>query len=204
MLNDLKLNKITMKTLLKILILFMGFLTTSSANAQHLEFMGIPLNGTIANFQSKLLKKGCRIMKNNSRYPVGIRGFNGVFAGDKADIFVYYNPKTRIVYQARVGIDCDGDKEEAKNMFYKYKDMLYKKYEEVLVEQVTLDSKLNEVENFKYTLFVYQQPPIQKGSKFLGTIHICIINQDTYPIFLIEYSDIDNLSKNEKSEIDDL
>ncbi|MBR4269953.1 MAG: hypothetical protein IKQ47_09285 [Prevotella sp.] len=191
-----------MKTLLKILILFMGFLTASSANAQHLEFMGIPLNSTIANFQSKLLKKGCRIMKNNSRYPVGIRGFNGVFAGDKADIFVYYNPKTQIVYQARVAIDCDGDKEEANNLFNRYKDLLYKKYGEVSLTSDMLD----EQKEFEYSFMVFQ-PPIQEGSKLLGGIIVSIKDLQTYPWnykVVIDYTDIDNFSKNEKSEIDDL
>ena len=191
-----------MKTLLKILILFMGFLTASSANAQHLEFMGIPLNGTIANFQSKLLKKGCRIMKNNSRYPVGIRGFNGVFAGDKADIFVYYNPKTQIVYQARVAIDCDGDKEEANNLFNRYKDLLYKKYGEVSLTSDMLD----EQKEFEYS-FMVCQPPIQEGSKLLGGIIVSIKDLQTYPWnykVVIDYTDIDNFSKNEESEIDDL
>ena len=191
-----------MKTLLKILILFMGFLTASSANAQHLEFMGIPLNGTIANFQSKLLKKGCRIMKDNSRYPVGIRGFNGVFAGDKADIFVYYNPKTQIVYQARVAIDCDGDKEEANNLFNRYKDLLYKKYGEVSLTSDMLD----EQKEFEYS-FMVCQPPIQEGSKLLGGIIVSIKDLQTYPWnykVVIDYTDIDNFSKNEESEIDDL
>ena len=191
-----------MKTLIKSLILFVGILTAKSANAQHLEFMGIPLNGTIANFQSKLLKKGCRIMKNNSRYPVGIRGFNGVFAGDKADIFVYYNPKTQIVYQARVAIDCDGDKEEAENMFYRYKDLLYKKYGEVSLTSDMLD----EQKEFEYS-FMVCQPPIQEGSKLLGGIIVSIKDLQTYPWnyeVVIDYTDIDNFSKNEKSEIDDL
>jgi len=191
-----------MKTLIKSLILFVGILTATSANAQHLEFMGIPLNGTIANFQSKLLKKGCRIMKDNSRYPVGIRGFNGVFAGDKADIFVYYNPKTQIVYQARVAIDCDGDKEEAENMFYRYKDLLYKKYGEVSLTSDMLD----EQKEFEYS-FMVCQPPIQEGSKLLGGIIVSIKDLQTYPWnyeVVIDYTDIDNFSKNEKSEIDDL
>ena len=191
-----------MKTLIKSLILFIGILTAISANAQHLEFMGIPLNGTIANFQSRLLKKGCRIMKNNSRYPVGIRGFNGVFAGDKADIFVYYNPKTQIVYQARVAIDCDGDKEEANNLFNRYKDLLYKKYGEVSLTSDMLD----EQKEFEYS-FMVLQPPIQEGSKLLGGIIVSIKDLQTYPWnykVVIDYTDIDNFSKNEKSEIDDL
>ena len=191
-----------MKTSLKILILFMGFLTASSANAQHLEFMGIPLNGTIANFQSKLLKKGCRIMKDNSSYPVGIRGYNGVFAGDKADIFVYYNPKTQIVYQARAAIDCGESKENANNMFYRYKRMLFDKY-----EGVSLNSDmLEEQKEFECSLMVLQ-PPIKEGSKLLGSINVYIVDTDAYPVeysLIINYSDFDNSSKNEKSELDDL
>lgn len=84
-----------MKSLLNNLMLLIVCLAVTSANAQHLDFMGIPLDGTIANFQSKLLNKGCHIMKYNSRIPVGIRGYDGIFAGKQAAIFVYYNPKHR-------------------------------------------------------------------------------------------------------------
>ena len=191
-----------MKSLLKILMLLIISFAATSANAQHLDFMGIPINGTIANFQSKLLNKGCSIMKNNSRIPVGIRGYDGIFAGKQAQIYVYYNPKTQIVYQARAAIDCGESKENANNMFYRYKRMLFDKY-----EGVSLNSDmLEEQKEFECSLMVLQ-PPIKEGSKLLGSINVYIVDTDAYPVeysLIINYSDFDNSSINEKSELDDL
>lgn len=191
-----------MKSLLKNLMLLIVCFAVTSAKAQHLDFMGIPLDGTIANFQSKLLNKGCRIMKYNSRIPVGIRGYDGIFAGKQAAIFVYYNPKTQIVYQARSVIDCGESKENANNVFYRYKRMLFEKYEGVSLNSDMLD----EQKEFECSLMVLQ-PPIQEGSQVLGAIEVYIIDTDTYPVeysVIINYSDFDNSSKNEKSELDDL
>ena len=61
------------------------------AQTEHMKFMGIPLNGTISSFQSKLLSKGIKYDEVLSRHlGVGCRCFNGNFSGEKANIYVYY------------------------------------------------------------------------------------------------------------------
>lgn len=64
--------------------------------AKHLEFMGIPINGTITSFQTKLQAKGCTLSKDNNQLPTGNRGFKGVFAGKDCNINVLYDHKTSL------------------------------------------------------------------------------------------------------------
>lgn len=95
---------------------------------EHLKFMGIPLTGNIARFQSKLLAKGCTLDKISSAYtPNGQRIFNGSFAGNKVRIVVFYNPQNKIVYRAKAILD--GVSEDiAEQEYNKIKSLLSQKY----------------------------------------------------------------------------
>ena len=96
-------------------------------HAQHLKFMEIPLNGTITQFQEKLKAKGMKYDKLSSQFPAGARFFNGVFAGDKARLIVYYDAKTKIVWRAKVIIDYP-TKEIWKRKYSEMREILLKKY----------------------------------------------------------------------------
>ena len=79
----------------------------SFAQTEHLKFMGIPLDGTIVDFNAKLLAKGLKYDAFfNNTLPTGVLAYNGVFAGEDAHIFVYYNTNTKIVYRAKATITC--------------------------------------------------------------------------------------------------
>lgn len=95
-----------MKKLLT-LILFLAIAATAfSKSVNHMKFMGIPINGTITQFQAKLTAKGCTHDKRTSSYiPSGTRAFKGNIVGNKATIFVYYNTKTKIVYRVKAVIN---------------------------------------------------------------------------------------------------
>ena len=75
-----------------------------SIQAQHhMEFMGIPLTGSITEFQSELLAKGAIYNETMSqKLPIGVRLFTGVFADEDVAIYVYYNPTSKVVYEAKV------------------------------------------------------------------------------------------------------
>ena len=77
------------------------------AQTEHLKFMGIPLTGSITAFQEKLKAKGIEYDAEGSRQiKVGCRCFKGSFSGEKANFYVYYNEKTKIVYRAKAVITC--------------------------------------------------------------------------------------------------
>ena len=114
----------------KVLLIFLSCLFSIILHAQteHLKFMGIPLNGSITAFQSKLQAKGIRYDAEGSRQlKVGCRCFKGSFSNEKADFYVYYNEKTKIVYRAKAVITCLS-KEKGEDKFYSFKGMLKSKY----------------------------------------------------------------------------
>ena len=64
----------------------------------NIKFMGIPVTGTIAQFQAKQVAKGCTYNKvASASISNGTRAFKGSFVGNKVDIYVYYDTNTKIV-----------------------------------------------------------------------------------------------------------
>ena len=90
-------------------------LTVFFVNAQHMQFMGIPIDGTINSFQTKLQSKGFKISPLNKYARVGMRVFEGVFAGEKSVINVYYSSKTKTVHSVQVISNNTTSLENVKN-----------------------------------------------------------------------------------------
>ena len=86
-------------------LMFLIVLAIGSRHAQgqeHMKFMGIPLNETINQFQTKLSAKGVTVdVAANKTIGVGCRTFKGFFSGKDAQIFVYYDENTKVVYRAK-------------------------------------------------------------------------------------------------------
>ena len=94
-----------MKRIVLMLVSCMMVMSVMAQN-EHLKFMGIPLTGTITTFQTKLAAKGISYDKvASSQTESGVRCFKGVFSGEKANIYVYYNEKTKVVYRAKAVIE---------------------------------------------------------------------------------------------------
>lgn len=133
--------------------------------------MGIPINGTITSFHSKLLKKGFRTSEINSYVPVGARVYDGRFAGKEVQVCVFYNEISKIVWKCRVVIDCDDSKSRASSELDYFKDLLKEKYEGQALDSDMLKEEGDTTEFF--SLFVFE-PPIQEGSYMMGIIGLYI------------------------------
>ena len=159
------------------------------AQKEQLTFMGIPLNGTITQFQAKLQNKGIRHDVQLSRLiPSGCRAFKGIFAGEDSDIFIYYNEKTKQVYRAKAAITVDGEN-LVKRKYEEFKELLKNKY--LCIEE---DGKNN---GYNQSLF------ISTG----GTVAIYITkNEYVYEQYSlhIDYEDAANSTSNEQRKMDDL
>lgn len=188
----------------KIALLLVSLIFCFAAHAKHLEFMGIPITGTITSFQSKLIAKGCTVSKYNKEFPTGVRAFRGVFAGKDCNIIVWFNHRTKIVYSVRAVADSDTSVENSHNMFYYFKNLLNQKYEGMAITSDMLEDSDNS--EYEFSLVVIE-PPVEEGSKAMGTIDVHIIDYDGYPKsygVAITYSDFENSSKNEQETLDDL
>lgn len=66
------------------LFAFVSMLCHAQNLTEHLSFMGIPINGTITQFQAKLQGKGCVVDRAlSSQLTVGCHGFKG-----EVDLFI--------------------------------------------------------------------------------------------------------------------
>ena len=182
-----------------LIILVLSILAMSMpAQAEHLKFMGIPLTGTITQFQQKLAAKGVTYDKKMSeKSAVGVRWFNGTFAGSKADIIVWYDADSKIVYGAKAVYECFSTNSRD-NMYNDLKSMLSTKYSEESCEEGYKDYHEN------YTIRVTDE----YGYSLIGVITLhCTQGEfpydDTYYVH-VEYLDFENYSKNQDSKMNDL
>lgn len=81
------------KLLLAFLLLF-----AMTANAEHLKFMGIPIDGPISTFQTKLTTKGFKFLKREDDAQL----YKGKFFGESVTLYVPYDTKNKSVYEVRV------------------------------------------------------------------------------------------------------
>lgn len=174
--------------------------TIIPAQAQHMKFMGIPLTGTITQFQQKLAAKGVTHDKRLSALSdKGTRVFKGSFAGSDATIVVMYSVNTKIVYAAKAYYDCYST--TAREQKYdELKSLLEQKYvaESKHISEISEDDGH---ERFKITVTDDSRKIV------LGYIRLHCM-QD--PVFSsrssvhVEYQDLTNYNKNQNNKMKDL
>ena len=168
----------------------------------HIKFMGIPLTGTIAQFQTKLVAKGCTYDKAaSSSISNGTRAFKGTFVGNKVNIYVYYDTQTKIVYRVKAVVS--GVSEDiAEQEYSKIKDLLSQKYgsssEDMYVgtkdgkESVSFVSANDEGKvNGSIDRFITQDEEIWIRAPFNYNLHI-------------DYNDLINTNKHESQQLDEI
>lgn len=165
--------------------------------AEHMKFMGIPLTGTITQFQQKLAAKGItHDKKASAAAPIGTRFFSGKFAGSKAEIVVWYDADTKIVYGARAVYECySTDMRDDK--YNELKPMLSTKYAEEYIQ--TGDKNGHEA----YIINVKDDSGESVGGVFLYCDQEEFPNDDIYYVY-VEYMDTENYLKNQDSKMKDL
>lgn len=191
-----------MKKIIAILLLFVAM----NASAQHLQFMGIPLNGSIDAFQQKLIAKGLTYYKEfGVRYP-GARWFDGIFCGYNANVIVYYDTKTKVVYGAKA-IIRDTELKNIESKYNEIKEMLNDKY----VFACHSEDQYKGRESLSIIVFKKEDGVVwlDCGSEdFCGCIDMYIFEFDGYDekeySLHIEYTDRINEKKNKSSKADDL
>ncbi len=181
-----------------LVILCCLFSIMTQAQTEHLKFMGIPLNGSITAFQTKLQAKGIKYDAEVSRkLEVGCRCFKGSFSGEKADFYVYYNEKSKVVYRAKAVITCL-NKDKGEEKFYTFRSMLKSKYS---------DGYANDGEQDGHPSLSILLPD-SKREKNLGYVGMYIANPPYSfmdEVYLhIDYEDIANRDINQVNNMDDL
>ncbi len=191
-----------MKKLLFTLCCMIFAIASFAQSNVHIKFMGIPVTGTIAQFQAKLVAKGCTYNKvASASISNGTRAFNGTFVGNKVDIYVYYDTNTKIVYRAKAVVS--GVSEDiAEQEYSKVKNLLSQKYgsdsEDMYVgtkdgkESVSFISANDEGEiNGAIDLFITQDEESWIRSPYNYNLHI-------------DYNDRINTNKHDNQQLDEI
>ncbi|MBE6339462.1 MAG: hypothetical protein E7069_01825 [Bacteroidales bacterium] len=91
-----------MKQIITLVMLLIS--VAAFAQTEHLKIMGIPIDGNITSFQSKLQQKGF-VFKSNKSTPGErevYKQYSEKFAGRNCSLFVSYDRNTKIVYDVQV------------------------------------------------------------------------------------------------------
>ena len=195
------------------------------AQTEHFKFMGIPLNGKITKFDRELKKKGFKLDDYASKTLKGSYMYNGIFAGEKSQVLVSYDEKTKIVYQACVIIN-HLTKENAITNYKSLCSMIEEKYRNNEAVQFYENMKTEHGEEMKkdgikpfewkhvfekdgYETMNFIIPQIMSADS-LGTIMVYVeelfsnITYNTEYYLFIRYTDWQNDKLHKNSQINDL
>lgn len=185
-------------------ILFASLMSLSiQAQIEHMKFMDIPIDGKISAFQKQIKKKGFfpdrKFDMLPKEYFASSRIYIGSFAGeDNAHLLVSFNNKTKIVYEAKVLIDCISEKQ----LFSKYNSFCsdYKnKYKTSVIKEIK-DMGPKDGQGISIVVsYKEQDNPIG-----LITIIKEIDDADKKYNLVIQYWDIANMRASSIIDLDDL
>ena len=181
----------------RLYVFILSIMLFSASFAQdHLKFMGIPLDGTINQFQAKLVAKGMTVdYAANKFIGIGCRKFKGSFSGKNAHIYVYFDESSKVVYRAKAVIDTDNINIWENNYNY-FVNMLSTKYSDAY-------TKKGKYEN-KETLSFFVPNEELAAYKYLGIIDV-YRSTDLYTYTVhVDYIDTVNNFKHENRNLDDL
>lgn len=176
-------------------------LCSGNACAKHLEFMGIPIDGNITTFSENLKTKGAK--PANIKQFSDSRMFNMTYDGYKCLTSVYFDEKSKNVFQCQVDISDFENENAAWNAFKKIKDNLSDMYDGVAITSDMYDDPLPD--NL-FTLLILE-PPVKRGCPKVGNITVSINADSENPkksTITILFEDYENTELLEGSELDDM
>lgn len=114
-----------MKKILILLFSFVITLVSFAQNSQHFKFNGIPIDGNISNFVSKMNKKGF-ILEDYHEKSVAI--MSGKFCGEDVNLFIIASEKSKTVWKVVVDYNNKGSWSTLKSDYSELKELFTKKY----------------------------------------------------------------------------
>lgn len=160
----------------------------------HLKFMGIPIDGSIDNFQSKLAAKGVKVNPaENKTAPFGQRIFKGNFAGQPCRILAFYD-QSKNVYRALAVYHVTSET-QADQFYAQAKKMLETQYADEYAEEDTYNGYP------AYSVLVIEDS--QDASKGVIDLYKAKIQDEGEPVeywIYVDYQDTLNKSKKEQQD----
>ena len=175
------------------MILF-AMLMTVNVYSQHMKFMGVPIDGNINSFASKMAAKGFTISPRNRYTGPGIRVMRGVFFDQSADIWISYNTTTKIVYSVLVQFYSD-DKSVCESFMKEIKGVIEDKY--MYIPETGKTKSGNDIDIYLI---------VNDDKIYLGQIYIGISEETEYFGYHLNltYEDFKNSERNNSKKNNDI
>ena len=185
----------------RMLLFIIMFISLNSFGQQHISVFGLPLNGSINNFTTKLATKGIVVDKEQNRaMPVGVRAFKGSFAGYfSSRILVFYDSRTKNIFKCVINFD-GLDEQEYFRMFEDIKERILSKHKDIIYMH---DGKNQD----GYPMVDFSVSESKNRSNVIGDIKMGILEMKVFPFekaMYVSYTDRYNLNKFKGSSQDDL
>ena len=179
-------------------LIMLAFASIHAYGEEHLKFMGIPLTGTITQFQAKLKAKGVTIdAALNKTVEAGARVFKGSFSGHKANIIVFYDTSSKIVYRTKV-MFLSIDEQVLIDKYYYFADLFRQKY-----TKADINTEIND-NGYEATLLFIPATEPNSEYKYVGKIEM-YRDYGAYTGELhIDYTDTINSAAINSRNLDDL
>ena len=182
-----------MRTFFLSLLLLLSL--SSTAQTEHVRFLGIPLDGTIQQFQDELTAKDCNYDQTTSDLlPKGIKAFKGTYAGNEALLMVFHDETTNVVYQAKAVITCQGE-DSCEVIFNKINEQLQTEHGTFL-----------STKSIQYGHETYGYTILSPERVVIGDIGLFVTKDENNPnVYLVQvqYTDTANMRIHEKQEPED-
>lgn len=199
-----------MKRFLSVLFLVFAVFASygqSIVAKNHLEFMGISIDGSLDNFVEKLKGKGFTLQSDYGTEAV----LEGKFTGKTAEIIVYSTPRTSTVCRVAVKFDNQGPAnwDMLELQYLDSKKLLINKYGEPV--SVTEEFSRDYVEGSRQKMLELRMGRCEYNSLFMndersGSILVAIIPMDgvSEPCVTIAYTDNMNMEAYDKECQEDI
>lgn len=113
-----------MKKVLLTLCIWLYAMLCIGQGVSHLEFKGIPIDGNLQEFVSKMKLEGFYSKMYNNEGVI----MQGDFVGENSHVFIYSTTEEKVVWKVSVYFDSWDNWLSLENQYYKIKDMYTKKY----------------------------------------------------------------------------
>ena len=130
------------KVLLIFALVAAGLLTASAQGKKHLEFEGVPIDGTVEHVVKNLQRKGFKPEK-------GVAVLRGKVLGKKARVTVASTPDGSMVYLILVDFDVKKTWENVRTCYESMKMQLRSRYGDPVLYKEEFDSPLAEADPIK-------------------------------------------------------
>ena len=175
-----------MKTVVLSLLLFLSL--SSTAQTEHVRFLGIPLDSTIQQFQEELTIKGC---SDGKVFLIleGMKAFKGSYAGHDALLMVFYDETIDVVYQAKAVITCQGE------------DSCEAVFKEINEQLQTEHGTFLSTKSIQYGHDSYGYTILSPERVVMGDVGLYVTKEENSPnsfLVQVQYTDTANMRLHEK------